>query len=101
MCEKSGRVHNDINISRDKAIKSLLAKLLLKKCKMCCLLSLIKNSEKMYLLLSGASYQYPCPCKFVGFVLIMKNAKYFLFHSVKKVDIMLFCDKIIIWPVFM
>lgn len=46
MCEKSGRVHNDINISRDKAIKSLLAKLLLKKCKMCCLLSLIKNSEK-------------------------------------------------------
>lgn len=98
MCEKSGRVHNDINISRDKAIKSLLAKLLLKKCKMCCLLSLIKNSD---LLLSGASYQYPCPCKFVGFVLIMKNAKYFLFHSVKKVDIMLFCDKIIIWPVFM
>lgn len=31
MCEKSGRVHNDINISRDKAIKSLLARTPIKK----------------------------------------------------------------------
>lgn len=46
MCQKSGRVHNDINISLDKAIKSLLARTPIKKCKMCCLLSLIKNSEK-------------------------------------------------------
>lgn len=56
MCEKLGWVYNDINILCDKVIKLLLVKFLLKKCKMCCLLSFIKNLEKMYFFFLGVLY---------------------------------------------